>query len=145
MSTPHATGQAPARRFENLEHTADLAIRAYGATLPEVFANAAYGMFAQMADLASIAPSVRRRIELWSLDQEGLLVDWLNELLYWRETADETYAQFEVRQLSPRHLRAVVRGGRGVAVAHPVKAATFHGLKIEETPEGYAATIVFDV
>ena len=41
MSTPHATGQAPARRFENLEHTADLAIRAYGATLPEVFANAA--------------------------------------------------------------------------------------------------------
>jgi hypothetical protein len=64
MSTPHATGQAPARRFENLEHTADLAIRAYGATLPEVFANAAYGMFAQMADLASIAPSVRRRMRL---------------------------------------------------------------------------------
>ena len=99
MSTPHATGQTPARRFENLEHTADLAIRAYGATLPEVFANAAYGMFAQMADLASIAPSVQRRIELRSLDRESLLVDWLNELLYWRETADETYAQFEVRQL----------------------------------------------
>jgi SHS2 domain-containing protein len=145
MNTPHATGQTPVRRFENLEHTADLAIRAYGATLPELFANAAYGMFAQMADLARIAPSVQRRIELRSLDRESLLVDWLNELLYRRETADETYAQFEVRQLSPRHLRAVVRGARGVPVAHPVKAATFHRLKIEETPEGYAATIVFDV
>jgi len=145
MSTPRATGQAPARRFVNLEHTADLAIRAYGATLPELFANAAYGMFAQMTDPASIATSVQRRIELRSLDRESLLVDWLNELLYWRETADETYAQFDVQQLSPRHLRAVVRGGRGVPVSRPVKAATFHRLQIEQTPEGYAATIVFDV
>jgi SHS2 domain-containing protein len=145
MSTSRATGQSPARRFVNLEHTADLAIRAYGATLPELFANAAYGMFAQMTDPASIAPTVQRRIELRSLDRESLLVDWLNELLYWRETADETYAQFDVQQLSPRHLRAVVRGGRGVPVSRPVKAATFHRLKIEETPEGYAATIVFDV
>jgi SHS2 domain-containing protein len=145
MSTPRATGQSPARRFVNLEHTADLSIRAYGATLPELFANAAYGMFAQMTDPASIAPIVQRRIELRSLDRESLLVDWLNELLYRRETADETYAQFDVQQLSPRHLRAVVRGGRGVPVSRPVKAATFHRLQIEQTPEGYTATIVFDV
>jgi SHS2 domain-containing protein len=88
---------------------------------------------------------VQRRIDLRSLDLESLLVDWLNELVYWRETADETYAQFDVQQLSPRHLRAVVHGACGVPVSRPVKAATFHRLQIEQTPEGYTATIVFDV
>ena len=33
------------KRYEVLDHTADLMIRGYGSTLEECYANLAYGMF----------------------------------------------------------------------------------------------------
>jgi SHS2 domain-containing protein len=39
----------------------------------------------------------------------------------------------------------VVRGIRLERLRNPVKAATFHGLSIAESPEGFRATIVLDV
>src|SRR3972149_294317 len=42
--------------FEILEHTADVGIVAHGASLEEIFANAAAGMFALMADPDGGAP-----------------------------------------------------------------------------------------
>src|SRR2546427_11618411 len=41
-------------RYEEIEHTADVGIRAYGSTLDELFANAAEGMFSLVADLGSV-------------------------------------------------------------------------------------------
>ncbi|HVG36893.1 MAG TPA: archease, partial [Thermoplasmata archaeon] len=43
-------------RYEEIEHTADVGIRAYGATLNELFANAAEGMFSLVADLGAVKP-----------------------------------------------------------------------------------------
>ena len=38
-------------RYEEIEHTADVGIRAYGRDLDELFVNAAEGMFSLIADL----------------------------------------------------------------------------------------------
>jgi len=133
------------RRYEEVEHTADVAIRAFGRDLPELFANAAYGMFDLLADMEKLHPTIEREVSLEASDLETLLVDWLDELLYLREAHDEVYKEFEISTLSPPELRAVAKGGKRFVPRMDIKAVTYHDLKIEKTEEGYVATIVFDV
>jgi len=134
-----------AKQFEEIEHTADLAIRAYGRDMKELFANAAYGMFALMAEPSPEEPTSERGVELEGTDYESLLVDWLNELIYLHEVEGETYSQFAIETLSPTKLKAHVAGRPTKRKTKAIKAATFHNLAIEEIPNGLVATIVFDV
>jgi SHS2 domain-containing protein len=131
--------------FEELEHTADLALKVHGHSLEEVFANAAYGLFSLMADLDGLEPTISREISLESLDYETLLVDWLNELLYLHEVEEEIYSHFEIEALSSTALSATIWGAKTEASKLTVKAATFHDLEISETDDGYLVTVVFDV
>lgn len=132
-------------RFEEIEHTADLAIRAYGRDMSELFANAAHGMFALMVEHSVEEPICEREVSLEGMDQESLLVDWLNELIYLHEVEGETYHQFAIEALSPTELKAHVTGGPTKSKTKAIKAATFHDLAIEEMADGLVATIVFDV
>src|SRR4030042_6891311 len=68
--------------FEVLDHTADIGIIAYGPDVPCLFANAATGMASLIVDLDDIGDHIQRDIALESDDNENLLVEWLNELLY---------------------------------------------------------------
>ena len=133
------------KRFEEIEHTADLALRVYGRDVKELFANAAQGMFALMAKPALEEPAREREVSLEAADYEGLLVDWLNELIYLHEVEWDTYYQFAIETLSPRKLQAHVTGGPTKSKTKAIKAATFHELAIKETTNGLVATIVFDV
>ena len=133
------------RRFEEIEHTADIAIRAWGRDLAELFANAAYGMACQMADPQDVPRTVERTIEVEAFDAETLLVSWLNELLYLNERDGDVFVEFKMEQVTPTHLRALARGGRPSYQVMGIKAATFHDLRIERTDAGYETTVVFDV
>jgi len=135
----------PSFHFEELEHTADLALKVQGHSLEEIFANAAYGLFSMMADLENLSPDVSREVHLEAPDRESLLVGWLNELLYLHEVEEEVYNRFDIKTLSPTRLSAVVWGTKMMASKLTVKAATFHDLAIRETGDGYSATVVFDV
>ena len=131
--------------YEQLEHTADLALRIAGRDLRTLFANAAYAMFSQLVDLKSIALDRERHVTVDGLDHVSLIVNWLNELLYLHEITGDVYAVFEIETLSPHKLNATVRGGTSSEVHTVIKAATYHGLEIKETADGLTATIVFDV
>jgi SHS2 domain-containing protein len=133
------------KTFEEIEHTADLAIRVYGQEMRELFANAAHGMFALMAVPSLEEPAREREVSLEAADYEGLLVDWLNELIYLHEVEEETYSQFDIETLSPTRLKAHIIGGPTKSKIKAIKAATFHELNVVKTGSGYEATIVFDV
>jgi len=132
-------------RYEQLEHTADLALRIYGRTLRELFVNAAYAMFSQVTDLQRITPTVQRQVEVEGIDYESLLVNWLNELVYLQDTRDEAYVAFEIHKLSRRRLQATVSGEPTENVHTIIKAATYHGLSIDKSRGWYVCTIIFDV
>jgi SHS2 domain-containing protein len=135
------------QEVEEIEHTADWAIRVRGADLSELFANAARGMFRLLADLATIeaSPDVSEDIELEAFDLETLLVSWLDELLWYNEEKRLVFTRFEIQTLRTDYLAAQVWGQRIAAPLAHIKAVTFHDLEITETSEGYTVTIVFDV
>jgi SHS2 domain-containing protein len=131
--------------YEQVEHTADLALRVHGHDMEQLFANSAYAMFCELADLASVQPLKNRPVTVDGMDYESLLVNWLNELLYLHETQGEMYVAFDIHDLSAQRLRATVHGQPSDNTKTVIKAATFHNLEIHKTPAGYEVTIVFDV
>jgi riboflavin kinase/FMN adenylyltransferase len=145
---PVATANPGTLGFEEIEHTADVGLRVRGRDLAELFVNAARGMWTLIVpDIDAVEPAVTREIELEAMDLEVLLVDWLSELLFLHETEHEAYSQFTVHEISPTRLRAEAKGGpvNGHPLRKHVKAVTFNDLAIEETAEGFSATVVFDV
>ncbi len=131
--------------FVEIEHTADWSIRVRGATLPELFVNAATGMYSLMADISTITPTTERTIEASSVDTEALLVKWLNELLYHTEMSGEVFCAFAIVSFEPVRLVSTAKAGRGIELKKQVKAVTFHNMQIVSGENGYKVIIVFDV
>jgi SHS2 domain-containing protein len=132
--------------FEEVEHTADWALRVRGRDYRELLVNAAHGMsHLLVSDPAAIRMDVERRFELDAFDDESLLVEWLSELAYWAEAEMLVFQEFELSQVTPEHLEAVVRGGPVPSLQKHIKAVTYHNLEIVETEDGLEATVVFDV
>ncbi len=131
-------------RWQEIEHTADLALHLWGDDLPDLFTTAARGMFAFVAVDVAAAPTRAVPVTLEALDVETLLVDWLNELLYWTEIAGLAFTAFDFETLTPTHLVATAHGAPITEYGKYVKAATFHDIAVLQTPEGYETEIVFD-
>ena len=131
--------------IEEIEHTADRAIRVRGRDREELFVNAALGMTMLMADVSAIEPNVERQVELEAFDTETLLVSWLGELLWLNEDSGAVFVRYEIKQLRPTRLEAVVWGDVAPSQWKHIKAVTFHDLKIVAKETGYEVTLVFDV
>ena len=138
------------KRFELIEHTADVGIKAYGKNPHHLFSNSAYGMFSLITDLSTVSPKEKIGIKLTSLSREELLIAWLNELLYHFNQSKILLKKFNIKELNGEHLLAEVFGERYDKKKHrlkmEVKAATYHQLKIEQvTNNRWQAKIIFDV
>ncbi len=131
--------------YEEIEHTADIAIRIRGRDLAELFANAAYGMACQLADPGAVEQSNEQHIELDAYDTETLLVSWLEELLYLGERDECVFCDFDMQQVTPTQLRATARGGPVEEFGAHIKAVTFNELEVVRSGAGYETSIVFDV
>jgi SHS2 domain-containing protein len=130
--------------YEEVEHTADWALRARGRTLDELFANAARGMMEMQQSKAQTGEVMERELVIEGADREGLLVNWLNELLYLQERG-EAYSEFHVVEISPVRLKAQLRGRKQQKGNRSIKAVTFHGLELKEASGIWEATVVMDV
>lgn len=132
--------------FEIVDHTADWALRIYGADFTHLLQNAARGMTTLLVEDPDAVPAdVERQLTLHSIDAETLLVDWLGELAFWAESELLVFNKYELNQVSTTYLRATVIGGRVPALSRHIKAVTYHDLEIVEIETGLTATIVFDV
>jgi len=133
------------RGFEEVSHTADVALRIWGRDLAELFINAARGLAWLMADPDTVQPTVAVPLELTAYDAETLLVSWLGELLYRNERDGTLFTTFEIEEITPTHLRGVAKGGPAQEIRQPIKAVTFSDLAIRRAERGLEVTVVFDV
>ena len=86
------------KRFQLIEHTADTGLVAYGSNLAESFANAAYGLFSIIAELDRVREVKSRLVAVTAGDVEGLLFNWLNELIYVFEVEHLLLKRFDIIQ-----------------------------------------------
>ena len=138
------------KRFEVIDHTADIGIAAYGADLKEAFANVAYGLFSLMVDLEGVGDDSCHQVEVTAEDRSELLVSWLNELIYLFEVESVLFKRFEISELGETRLRAMCYGERIDPQRHRIKvgfkAATYHMLRVEgESEKGFRVQVLFDI
>lgn len=132
--------------YEEVEHTADRALRIYGINLKHLLTSAARGMTQIMVgDASKIPAEIEKSIQLQAIDAESLLVEWLSELAYWAEAEMLVFKKFRITDLTATRLQATLHGGKVAQLEKHIKAVTYHNLEIRKTPEGLEATIVFDV
>jgi SHS2 domain-containing protein len=131
--------------FEELEHTADRALRVWARDLPSLFVEAARGMFSLMADQAGdAAPRGWAHIDLGAIDHESLLIEWLNELLFLVEDADRLFVAFRINHLTDTQLRAHAGWVPGHPTSAHIKAATYHNVQIVEIDDNLLVELTFD-
>ena len=133
--------------FEEVSHTADLEIRVQAEDLESLFRGAANGMFylCGVEDFEKAISSVTQSISLEAMDYEGLLILFLEELLY-RLTEDYMYYKIgKITIDSEYSLKAKLTGNQIKSYQRDIKAVTYHNLNIERTEQGYAVNIVFDI
>jgi len=135
------------KRFELIEHTADIGIKAYGNTLAEAFANAAYGMFSIIARLDEVKEVESRHVEVSADDIESLLFEWLNSLLYYFDVEGLIFRRFDFAEFGEKHLAAECYGEKYDPSRHHVKlgvkSATYHMLEVDRVNN--RVQVIFDV
>jgi SHS2 domain-containing protein len=134
--------------FEILEHPADIGFRAFGGTPEQLFANSAVAMLSIAGDPQAAEPREHYSISVESGDHEALMVDWLNEVLYWYDGKRIALREFRVN-LHDRHIDAVATGEPRDPERHRarliVKAVTYHQLRIEQRDGIWIAEVYLDI
>jgi SHS2 domain-containing protein len=137
------------KKYELIDHTADIAIKAYGKNLSEAFENAAKAMFDIITDTSEIESIGQYDIELEAPDLEQLLVDWLSELLYLNTARNQVFGFFKV-ELDEKNikLKAKVFGDKFDLSKHKIgaeiKAVTYHMLEVRNK-RPYHVQVLFDI
>jgi tRNA nucleotidyltransferase (CCA-adding enzyme) len=136
------------QRWEHFPHGADIGVRGYGPTRADAFAQAALALTAVVADPASVEPREPVAIDCEAPDDELLLAEWLNALIWEMATRKMLFSRFEVH-LDGQRLQAVARGEPVVVERHhpavEVKGATYTALRVAEQDGEWIAQTVVDV
>lgn len=140
---------AAGARWEHYPHDADVGIRGYGSSRAAAFEQAALALTAIVIDPRAVAPRLAIEVECAAPDDELLLVDWLNALLYEMARRRMCFGRFEVSVEDHRlHGRA---WGEAIDPAKhelgvEVKGATYTDLSVARAPSGvWVAQCVVDV
>lgn len=135
--------------YETFDHTADLGLRIQAADLNTLFAEAGRALFSALVENPdSITPRQELDITIAGTDREYLFFDWLKELLYRFEVGHLLLGRFSVN-VGTDGLQAIVWGEpfdpQRHELSHEVKAITYHGLRVEQTPDGWLAEVIVDI
>ena len=145
-----------ASKFKFLEKavTADVAFEAYGKNLKEVFANAALATAETMVGTDAVTPRIQKVIKLQNKDVNALLIDFLNEIIYYKDAEQILLVRFDIdikenKETGVHVLTAKIAGEPIDYKKHQlradVKAATHHLLELKQHGKTWTARVVLDI
>jgi SHS2 domain-containing protein len=135
-------------RWEHFAHGADIGIRGIGTTKAEAFEQAALAMTAVVIEPSTIAARESRNVECAAPDDELLLVEWLNALIYLMSVQRMLFSRFSV-QLDRSRLQGEAAGEKLDPARHhavvELKGATYTMLSVKQQCGLWVAQTVVDV
>ncbi|MCC6474771.1 MAG: archease [Burkholderiales bacterium] len=135
-------------RWEHYEHEADIGVRGRGASMAAAFEQAALALTAVIADTGAVRAREAVPIQAQAPDDELLLAEWLNAVVYEMATRRMLFSRFEVRIDAGRLAGTAWGEGIDPARHHPaveVKGATYTTLRVAREGQGWIAQTVVDV
>jgi SHS2 domain-containing protein len=150
-------------KFKVLDVSGDIGIEAHGTTVTEAFVNAAAGMYSLITNLEAVREKKTVTVTAESPSLDGLLVSWLNELIFHFDTYGFIGKRITVDEFTPSlalppegrggeeacRIRATVSGEEFDPGRHEgkllIKAATYHRLKVEKKDDRWEIDVIFDI
>ncbi|MCM8763820.1 MAG: archease [Candidatus Omnitrophica bacterium] len=137
------------KKFEYIEHPADIALQVYGKTLSTLFINAAEGLYDILRPGCKVVDETfREKRKFFSNSLEDLLVLFLNEILFIAVKHHLIFTKFLINIKCAKKrsgLKCDMVGYRFGSMEREVKAVTYHKLKIEKIGDMFQTYIVFDI
>jgi SHS2 domain-containing protein len=131
--------------------TADVAIESRGDTLEELFSASAMATFEVMANISNIQPETRKAIHLENSEIDGLLFDWLAELIYLKDSEFMLFGKYDIKitKNTNYQLDAEILGEEINQSKHDlrcdVKAITFHLFDVYEKDGKWISRFILDI
>jgi SHS2 domain-containing protein len=150
-------------KFKVLNASGDIGLEAYGATAQEAFVNAAAGMYSLITNPGAVHEKKTITVTAESISLEGLLVAWLNELIFHFDTYGFIGKKITVDEFTPSlavppevgsaeesyRISTTVSGEGFDSGRHEgkllIKAATYHRLKVEKRDDRWQIDVIFDI
>jgi SHS2 domain-containing protein len=137
------------KTFEVIDISGDIGLKSYGKSLKEAFLNAALGMTSLITDLDAIEEKKTLTVSIESHSRDGLLVAWLNELIFHFDAYGFIGKKMQIEQLSDNKITATIYGEDFDPGRHEgkllIKAATYHNLRVEKKDDIWEIEVIFDI
>jgi SHS2 domain-containing protein len=131
--------------------TADVAIESRGDTLEELFTASAMATFEVMSDTSSIQPKIKKTLHLEHSEIDGLLFDWLAEIIYLKDSEFMLFEKYDLKITKDTNyqLDAEILGEEINQSKHDlrcdVKAITFHLFEVYEKNGKWISRFILDI
>lgn len=139
-------------RFIDGVAIADVAFEASGASLEEMFVSAAKALAEVSVSTETVEPRLTHEIRLQNRSVEGLLYDFLSELIFLQDVEAFVFKDFDVQIQRVGEGYQLVARARGEPIdmgKHKlrtgVKAVTYHLFQVVREGDGWRARVVLDV
>lgn len=132
------------KKYQILEHPADLKIKAWGKNLEELF-NHILQAINEATQPEVLDQSITTEIKIKSENLENLLVDFLSEVIYQTDLNDCVYQKAVFKKLNEQELEGEIFGQKIKTFKTEIKAVTWHDLEIKRENDIWQATIIFDI
>jgi SHS2 domain-containing protein len=134
--------------WEHFSHDADIGVRGFGLTLAQAFEQTALALTAVVTD-AEVAAQSAVEVACEAPDQELLLVEWLNAVIYEMAVRRMLFGRFAVAidgtRLSATLWGEPVEPERHLPACEP-KGATYTALHVSQDADGiWSAACIVDV
>ncbi|MBI5229215.1 archease [Candidatus Micrarchaeota archaeon] len=139
------------KKYEFLEHKADVLYKAYGRSFEEALENAALALFNTIAKVEKLKKNKRIEIEERAKIPEELVAFVLSDLLSQAEINELFLKEFEVKEFSKKGGKIWLKGLAYGEEMTPdkgktyVKAVTLHETKVEEKEGKWMIRVLLDI
>lgn len=132
-------------KYKFLEHTADIKFQAFGSTIEKAFENSALAMFNAMSD-DKIKSVKKKKIKVQGKDNESLLYNFLEELLFLLDTENFFLSRIKVK-IKDLSLTGEVFGDnvKNYETKVDVKAVTYNQMFVKKLGNKWVCQVVIDV
>ncbi len=131
--------------YDVLDHTADLKVRIYGNSYTSIFQNSVIAISDLIMDRNLLKPGFNKTIEIEKNTPDNILVNLLNDILFYMEYENVIYFGSKL-DFTENRLHGRIFGSSipdNVEYRNVIKAATYYDLKVD--PEHGFAMVVFDI
>jgi SHS2 domain-containing protein len=132
-------------KFKFLEHQADIKFRAQGKTINEAFENAVLAVSSYLSQDKKVKKVKKKLIEISSNDNESLLYQFVDEIIYLLDAEKFIPSQAKVN-IESGNLRAEILGDDSKNYnIKQIKAATYADIYVKKVKDGKGKKEVWEI